>query len=287
MDKVGIFSLNISDAAKRQLAFAGVKSVDTLCGLSFDQLYLLGISEKYFNELDAVIKTARSNGMGCTIDDDTFEDMLSNFRFKAQMSGVKIPMLKDRDNDASGGYIDEFEPDDKMNGMLADPVTSDGLAELLKMADEKLDGDSNDDADTSGVSANPGELGDLLQPGMFATAVEIMLDPNDINGSVDNLDAPDVVKDALKGILGSLDIDAMRKQGSGVGVAGIIRGRTITNEDCIVCGSRLRYSKKYGALYCPTCDAWRSAKCVDPDCWACNNRPDKPSDDEDLDAEDL
>lgn len=285
MDKVGIFSLNISDAAKRQLAFAGVKSVDTLCGLSFDQLYLLGVSEKYFDELDAVIKTARSNGMGCTIDDDTFEDMLSNFRFKAQMSGVKIPMLKDRDNDASGGYVDDFEPDDKMNGMLADPVTSDGLAELLKMADEKLDGDSEDGDDTYGVSANPGELGDLLQPGMFATAVEIMLDPNDIDGSIDNLDAPESVKDVLKGVLGNLDIDAMRKKGSGV--AGIIRGRTITSENCIVCGNRLRYSKKYGALYCPTCDTWRSAKCSDPDCWACNNRPDKPSDDEDLDAEDL
>ena len=283
MDKVGIFSLNISDAAKRQLAFAGVKSVDTLCGLSFDQLYLLGVSEKYFDELDAVIKTARKNGMSCTIDDDTFESMLSNFRFKAQMSGVKIPVLKD--NDAPGGYVDDFEPDDKMNGMLADPVTSDGLAELLKMADEKLDADSEDDCDTSGVSANPGELGDLLQPGMFATAVEVMLDPNDIDGSIDNLDAPESVKDVLKGVLGNLDIDAMRKNGSGV--AGIIRGRTITSENCIVCGTMLRYSKKYGALYCPTCDTWRSAKCSDPDCWACNNRPDKPSDDEDLDAEDL
>lgn len=285
MDKVGIFSLNISDAAKRQLAFAGVKSVDTLCGLSFDQLYLLGVSKEYFDELDAVIKTARRNGIGCTIDDDTFERMLSNFRFKAQMSGVKIPMLKDKDNDASGGYIDEFEPDDKMNGMLADPVTSDSLAELLKMADEKLDDDSKAGDDTSGVGANPGELGDLLQPGMFATAVEIMLDPNDIGGSIDNLDAPESVKDVLKGVLGNLDIDAMRN--GGIGVAGIIRGRTITNEDCIVCCSRLRYSKKYGALYCPTCDAWRSAKCSDHDCWACNNRPDKPSDDEDLDAEDL
>lgn len=285
MDKVGIFSLNISDAAKRQLEFAGVKSVDTLCGLSFDQLYLLGVSEKYFDELDAVIKTNRSNGMGRTIDDDTFESMLSNFRFKAQMSGVKIPTLKDRDTDASGRYIDDFEPDDKMNGMLDDPVTSDGLAELLKMADEKLDADSEDDCDTSGVSANPGELGDLLQPGMFATAVEVMLDPNDIDGSIDNLDAPESVKDVLKGVLGNLDIDAMRKNGSGV--AGIISGRTITSENCIVCGSRLRYSKKYGALYCHTCDAWRSAKCNDPDCWACNNRPDKPSDDEDLDAEDL
>lgn len=285
MDKVSIFSLNISDAAKRQLAFAGVKSVDTLCGLSFDQLYLLGVSKEYFDELDAVIKTARSNGMGCTIDDETFEDMLSNFRFKAQMSGVKIPMLKDKDNDASGGYVDEFEPDDKMNGMLADPVTSDSLAELLKMADEKLDDDSKDGDDTSGASANPGELGDLLQPGMFATAVEIMLDPNDIDGSIDNLDAPESVKDVLKGVLGNFDIDAMRK--GGLGVAGIVRGRTITSENCIVCGSRLRHSKKYGALYCPTCDAWRSEKCSDPDCWACNNRPDKPSDDEDLDAEDL
>ena len=285
MDKVGIFSLNISDEAKRQLAFAGVKSVYTLCGLSFDQLYMLGVSEKYFDELDAVIKTARSNGMGCTIDDDTFESMLSNFRFKAQMSGVEIPTLKDKDNDASSGYVDDFEPDDKMNGMLADPVTSDGLAELLKMADEKLDADSEDDCDTSGVSANPGELGDLLQPGMFATAVEVMLDPNDIDGSIDNLDAPESVKDVIKGVIGNLDIDAMRKNGSGV--AGIIRGRTITSENCIVCGTMLRYSKKYGALYCPTCDTWRSAKCSDPDCWACNNRPDKPSDDEDLDAEDL
>ena len=285
MDKVGIFSLNISDEAKRQLAFAGVKSVYTLCGLSFDQLYMLGVSEKYFDELDAVIKTARKNGMSYTIDDDTFEGMLSNFRFKAQMSGVEIPKLKDKDNDASSGYVDDFEPDDKMNGMLADPVTSDGLAELLKMADEKLDADSEDDCDTSGVSANPGELGDLLQPGMFATAVEVMLDPNDIDGSIDNLDAPESVKDVLKGVLGNLDIDAMRKNGSGV--AGIIRGRTITSENCIVCGTMLRYSKKYGALYCPTCDTWRSAKCSDPDCWACNNRPDKPSDDEDLDAEDL
>ena len=285
MDKVGIFSLNISDEAKRQLAFAGVKSVYTLCGLSFDQLYMLGVSEKYFDELDAVIKTARKNGMSYTIDDDTFEGMLSNYRFKHQMSGVEIPKLKDKDNDASSGYVDDFEPDDKMNGMLADPVTSDGLAELLKMADEKLDADSEDDCDTSGVSANPGELGDLLQPGMFATAVEVMLDPNDIDGSIDNLDAPESVKDVLKGVLGNLDIDAMRKNGSGV--AGIIRGRTITSENCIVCGTMLRYSKKYGALYCPTCDTWRSAKCSDPDCWACNNRPDKPSDDEDLDAEDL
>lgn len=285
MDKVGIFSLNISDEAKRQLAFAGVKSVYTLCGLSFDQLYMLGVSEKYFDELDAVIKTARKNGMSYTIDDDTFEGMLSNFRFKAQMSGVEIPTLKDKDNDASSGYVDDFEPDDKMNGMLADPVTSDGLAELLKLADEKLDADSEDDCDTSGVSANPGELGDLLQPGMFATAVEVMLDPNDIDGSIDNLDAPESVKDVIKGVLGNLDIDAMRKNGSGV--AGIIRGRTIISENCIVCGTMLRYSKKYGALYCPTCDTWRSAKCSDPDCWACNNRPDKPSDDEDLDAEDL
>lgn len=285
MDKVSVSSLNISDTVKRQLEFAGVKSVDTLCGLSFDQLYLLGISREYFAELEAVISDARSNGAdGTKIDEDTFDSMLSNFRFKARMSGVEIPMPKDKATDASGGYIDEFETDDRTNELLSGPVTADGLAELLKMADERLDDDSKGDGDTPGISkissVDPGELGDIFAPGAMATEVEVRLDLNDIGGSIDNLDAPDSVKSVIKDIVGSLDIDALREKGSGI--VGVIRGRSLVNEDCIVCGTRLKYSKKYGALYCPKCDAWRSEKCNNPDCWECNNRPDKPSDDKEL-----
>lgn len=286
MDKVSISSLNISDTAKKQLEFAGVKDVDTLCGLSFDQLYLLGVSKDYFAELMTVMSDAYSKSKDHNkIDEATFEKMLSNFQFKARMSGIDIPALSDKDSDSSGGYIDEFEADDKMKALLDNPVNSDGLAELLRMADEKLDDGSKDDENTSGISKissiDPGELGDLLGPGMFTTAVEVRLDPTDIDGSVDNLDAPDSVKSFLKGLLGNIDIGAISKEGS-AGIAGVIRGRRILNEDCIVCGTRLKYSNKYGALYCPTCNAWRSEKCDDTNCWACNNRPDKPLDDKEL-----
>lgn len=286
MDKVSIYSLNISDTAKKQLEFAGVKDVDTLCGLSFDQLYLLGVSKDYFAELMAVMSDAYSSSIDhAKVDDAAFEKMLSNFQFKARMSGIDIPTLPDNDNDNSAGYIDEFEADDKMKELLSNPVNSDGLAELLKMADEKIDDDSKDGDKTSGISKisslDPGELGDLLGPGMFTTAVEVRLDPTDIDGSVDNLDAPDSVKSFLKGLLGNMDISALSKEGS-AGIAGVIRGRRITSDNCIVCGNRLKYSNKYGALYCSECDAWRSEKCSDPNCWACNNRPDKPSDDKEL-----
>jgi hypothetical protein len=46
---------------------------------------------------------------------------------------------------------------------------------------------------------------------------------------------------------------------------------------CIRCGTRPVYDSDYDALSCPTCNIWLEAKCDNPECVFCAERPEKPS----------
>lgn len=50
------------------------------------------------------------------------------------------------------------------------------------------------------------------------------------------------------------------------------------NYICKKCNSVLLYCEEYDTYYCPKCDEWSEEKCGDPDCYFCNERPEKPSD---------
>jgi len=39
---------------------------------------------------------------------------------------------------------------------------------------------------------------------------------------------------------------------------------------------------KYDAYYCTVCDTWLEGKCAQFECWACSERPEKPSECEEV-----
>jgi len=39
---------------------------------------------------------------------------------------------------------------------------------------------------------------------------------------------------------------------------------------------RILYSERYDAYYCSFCNEWLDPKCIDPECFFCPNRPDRP-----------
>lgn len=45
---------------------------------------------------------------------------------------------------------------------------------------------------------------------------------------------------------------------------------------CNICGSYQVFYTKYDSFFCPKCNIWLEAKCDDPECIHCANRPDKP-----------
>lgn len=49
------------------------------------------------------------------------------------------------------------------------------------------------------------------------------------------------------------------------------------SDNCEKCGSEKKYSQKYDAFYCESCDIWLEKLCADWDCEFCANRPEKPS----------
>lgn len=42
------------------------------------------------------------------------------------------------------------------------------------------------------------------------------------------------------------------------------------------CGTRKKYSERYDAYYCSTCDEYLEVACSDPQCGYCVDRPSKP-----------
>lgn len=43
------------------------------------------------------------------------------------------------------------------------------------------------------------------------------------------------------------------------------------------CCSKKKYSEKWDAYYCPSCNVWLEAACKDPECrFDCKNRPPYP-----------
>ncbi|MFJ7737648.1 hypothetical protein ACIQ2D_15140 [Lysinibacillus sp. NPDC097287] len=45
---------------------------------------------------------------------------------------------------------------------------------------------------------------------------------------------------------------------------------------CSTCKCNLVYYDDFDTYFCPTCNSWLEAKCSDPDCYYCPNRPETP-----------
>lgn len=55
-----------------------------------------------------------------------------------------------------------------------------------------------------------------------------------------------------------------------------IDGYLEKEKTCSKCKFTLVYYEDFDAYFCPKCNEWKEAKCSDPTCSYCTNRPDKP-----------
>lgn len=55
-----------------------------------------------------------------------------------------------------------------------------------------------------------------------------------------------------------------------------------TKKLCPKCMSEVKYHYTFDAFYCKECDKWLESTCPDTDCEYCKERPEKPSDVEDI-----
>jgi len=67
------------------------------------------------------------------------------------------------------------------------------------------------------------------------------------------------------------DIDKEEVIINGIRIEGFI-----TDEKCLKCGNFLILYKKYDSYFCAYCNEWTEGRCGDPNCFYCNDRPEKP-----------
>lgn len=60
-----------------------------------------------------------------------------------------------------------------------------------------------------------------------------------------------------------------------------INGKTIHGfiddvYQCKICDGDMALYQRYDAYFCPECNEWGEKACEDPDCYFCQERPEKP-----------